>query len=137
MDTAALVSGFEALTLPKAAWTHAAHVSVGAIYARRYGRTQALTRLRAAIPAYNVAVGGENTDTAGYHDTITAYYAAAAAHAAAGAQSDDEAVALALASPHLTREAPLKYWSRELLFSTAARRGYVAPDLAQPPFAVV
>ena len=136
MDTATLVSAFEARTLPKPAWTHDAHVTVGAVFAFRHGRAAALDRLRAMIPAYNLAVGGENTDTAGYHDTITAYYAGAAAHAAAGASSDEEAVALALASEHLTREAPLKYWSRELLFSTPARRGFVAPDLAQPPFEI-
>lgn len=134
MDTATLVSAFEARTLPKPAWTHDAHVTVGAVFAFRHGRAAALERLRAMIPAYNLSVGGENTDTAGYHDTITAYYAGAAAHAAAEAASEDEAVGRALASTHLTREAPLRYWSREVLFSVAARRGFVAPDLAQPPF---
>jgi len=134
MDTATLVSAFEARTLPKAAWTHAAHVTVGAVFAHRYGRAGALARLRAMIPPYNLATGGENTDTAGYHDTITAYYAAAAADAVRGATSDEEAARLALAGAHLTREAPLNYWSRELLFSTPARRGFVAPDLAEPPF---
>ena len=136
MDTAALVSAFEARALPKDAWTHAAHVSVGAVYVWRYGRAEALERLRAAIPTYNLAVGGENTDTAGYHDTITAYYAAAAAHAVVGAKDEDEAVACALAGEHLTREAPLRFWSREVLFSVPARRGFVAPDLAEPPFEV-
>ncbi len=134
MDTATLVSAFEARTLPKEAWTHAAHVTVGAVFAHRYGRPEALARLRAMIPPYNVATGGENTDTAGYHDTITAYYAGAAADAVRGAASEDEAARLALAGEHLTREAPLNYWSRELLFSTSARRGFVAPDLAEPPF---
>jgi hypothetical protein len=136
MDTATLVSAFEARTLPKPAWTHDAHVTVGAVFAYRHGPAEALARLRAMIPAYNVAVGGENTDTAGYHDTLTAYYAAAAAHEAEQARSEAEAVARALASPHMRREAPLDYWSREVLFSVAARRGFVAPDVAHPPFAL-
>lgn len=136
MDTATLLAAFEGLTLPKRAWTHDAHVTVGAIYAWRHGRAEALRRLRIAIPAYNLSVGGENTDTAGYHDTLTAYYAAAAADAAAGAASEREAVARALAGEDLTRDAPLRYWSRELLFSTPARRGFVAPDLAWPRFEV-
>jgi hypothetical protein len=134
MHAARLVSAFEARTLPKAEWTHDAHVTVGAVFAWRHGRAAALARLRAKIPAYNLTVGGENTDTAGYHDTITAYYTAAAAYEAAGAATEAEAVARALVSPHLTREAPLNYWSRERLFSMAARRGFVAPDLASPPF---
>lgn len=136
MDTATLVSAFEARTLPKPAWTHDAHVTVGAVFAHRHGPAKALARLRAMIPAYNLAVGGENTDTAGYHDTLTVYYAAAAAHEAAGAASEDEAVVRALASEHMRREAPLQYWSREVLFSVAARRGFVGPDRAQPPFAL-
>ena len=54
----------------------------------------------------------------------------------------DELVEMARRDPQLTlfitltREAPLQYWSRSLLFSTPARRGFVAPDLAEPPFAV-
>ena len=137
MDTAELVSAFEAQTLPKAEWSHDAHVTVGAVYAWRHGLQAALEKLRAAIPAYNLSVGGENTDTAGYHDTITAYYAAAAADAAAGATSEAEAVARAMAGDFLTREAPLRFWSRETLFSVAARRGFVAPDVARPPFDLV
>jgi hypothetical protein len=134
MTTAELLAAFEACCLPKEAWTHTAHVTAGAVYAWRHGRAAALDKLRALIPAYNVSVGGENTDTAGYHDTITAYYAAAAAHAGHGAASEAEAVERVLASPHMTREAPLQYWSRALLFSAAARRGFIAPDLATPPF---
>lgn len=136
MDIADLLAAFEDRSLPKAEWTHDAHVSVGAVYAHRHGRAAAFEKLRAAIPAYNLSVGGENTDTSGYHDTITAYYAGAAAHAVAGAASDSEAVAKALASPHLTREAPLIYWSRDVLFSTEARRRFVGPDRAATPFEV-
>jgi hypothetical protein len=135
MDTAALVSGFEARTLPKAAWTHDAHVTVAAVFAHRYGLAEATARLRRMIPLYNLSVGGENTDTAGYHDTMTVYFAAAAAHAVAGAASEGDAVARALASPHLTREAPMNYWTREVLFSTPARRGFLGPDAADAPFA--
>ena len=36
----------------------------------------------------------------------------------------------------MTRELPLAYWSRPVLFSVAARRGYVPPDVAPPPFAL-
>jgi hypothetical protein len=136
MDSAELVSAFETRTLPKPQWTHDAHVTVAAVFCHRHGSAGALARLRTMIPAYNVAVGGENTDNAGYHDTLTVYYAAAAAHAASGAGSEDEAVARALASEHMRREAPLAYWSREVLFSAAARRGFVRPNLAQPPFAL-
>jgi hypothetical protein len=40
-----------------------------------------------------------------------------------------------LASPLGSSEWPLEYWSRERLFSAAARRAWVEPDLRRFPFA--
>jgi len=52
------------------------------------------------------------------------------------AVDEDDAVARALTGEHLTRDAPLRFWSREVLFSVPARRGFVGPDIAAPPFEV-
>jgi hypothetical protein len=128
---AALADGLLDRSLPKAEWTHAAHLTA----------TLRLVRLRNAnlerdlpdvIRAYNVAVGGQNTETAGYHETITqAYLAAIRAFDAAlpARTSDAEAVALLLATPLGDKDWPLTHWSRERLFSAEARRWWVDPDL--------
>ncbi len=69
-----LVSGFEDGTLPKPRWTHRAHLAVGLVYCDRMPAPVALALLRERIRRYNVASGGENTSTAGYHETITRFY---------------------------------------------------------------
>ena len=62
-----LVLAFEAGTLPRAEWTHHAHLIVALWYLRRHEREQATRRIREGIQAYN-ALGGKPM---GYHETIT------------------------------------------------------------------
>jgi hypothetical protein len=65
------IAAFEDGTLPKPRWTHAAHILTGACYVHAYGERAALDRMRGRVSAYNEAVGGQNTPTSGYHETIT------------------------------------------------------------------
>jgi hypothetical protein len=120
-----LTDAMLARTLPKAEWTHRGHVLACATLVRRLGAAEALVVLRRAIPAYNVSTGGENTDHAGYHETLTCYFAWAVARAL---DRDGELEAV-LADPLVAVDAPLRFWSRERLFSVAARRTWVPPDL--------
>ena len=119
-------------SLPKAEWTHAAHLSATLRLVRT--RNENLERdMPRIIQTYNVAVGGVNDDHNGYHETITqAYLAAIRAFVAAlpAGISDGEACARLLATPMGDKAWPLGFWSRERLFSVAARRGWVEPDLA-------
>jgi hypothetical protein len=61
------VADWEAGTLPKPKWTHAAHVAVGACYTVRYGQ-RAFEEIKQGILRYNAAVGTANTETSGYHE---------------------------------------------------------------------
>lgn len=123
-----LTDAFEACTLPKTEWTHEAHVVVCWSTVDRLGTAGALAHLRAAIPRYNVATDTPNSDTDGYHDTITCYFVGAVG-SLAGTSLDT-----VLADPRCGRTAPLEHWSHEVLFSVAARRGWVEPDLAPLPW---
>jgi hypothetical protein len=127
-DPHELTAAFEARTLPKSEWTHEAHVVVCWSTVARLGTADALAHLRTAIPRYNDATGTPNTDTDGYHDTITRYYVEAVG-ALAGAPLDT-----VLAHPTCSRTAPFEHWSRERLFSVEARRGWIEPDLAPLPW---
>ena len=69
-----IADGLEQATLPRAEWTHRAHVLAATALVRRHGGAEALARLRLAIPRYNEATGTANTDTSGYHDTLTVFY---------------------------------------------------------------
>ena len=62
------------LLAAKAEWTHHAHLRVGLWHLLHYPPGEALDRLRDGIRLYNLATGGANTDTSGYHESITRFY---------------------------------------------------------------
>jgi hypothetical protein len=128
LDTFTILRRFADRTLPHAAWTHEAHLMVCWYAVTLLGADGALAHLRVAIPRVNEAMGVADTDHSGYHETLTAFYVGAVAHADAARPTDLPA------HPSCTREAPLRHWTRDLLFSPAARRSFVEPDLAPLPW---
>ncbi len=116
--------------LPLDAWTHEAHLVTCWVALQTRTPAEALTFLRDAIQTHNCGVGIRNTDTEGYHETLTVYYVTAVAAADA-----PDPVSLE-ASPTCGRSAPLDYWTRDRLFSTDARRGWLEPDLGALPWDV-
>ena len=66
-----LAAAFTALTLSKPAWTHAAHLRVGAWHVHHLGAERALETLRPGIRRLNESHGVANTASGGYHETIT------------------------------------------------------------------
>ena len=119
-------------SLPRAEWTHEAHLAACLWLVRERPEIDAETALPAIIRGYNEAVGGVNDDHQGYHETLTQLYIAGVrAHHAAHRDTDLLAsVNALLASARGARDWPLAFYSRELLFSVAARRAYLAPDRA-------
>jgi hypothetical protein len=122
-------------SLPKTQWTHAAHFAA-AFWILRRSDTVAARDMPRLIRAYNEATGVPNTDTGGYHETITQ----ASLRAAEAWLRGHEQIALhealneLLASGYGRAEWLLQYWSKAVLFSVAARRGWVEPDLQPLPF---
>ena len=66
-----LVAQFQNQTLPVAAWTHEAHLTVAVWYLTHYNLAEATCLLRSGIITYNNAVGTPNNATRGYHETLT------------------------------------------------------------------
>jgi hypothetical protein len=58
-------------TLPKPMWTHAAHLAAAVWIITSRPDLDAGAALPAAIRAYNESTGVANTDSGGYHETIT------------------------------------------------------------------
>jgi hypothetical protein len=132
IPTNQLITAFQDCTLPKAEWTHQAHMRVGLWHVARFGAAQALARLRTGIRALNDSHGTANTNTGGYHETITGLYVLIMDQFLAAAdrsRSLDELTAEFIAA-YPTSDLPLRYYSRERLFSVQARREWVEPDLA-------
>jgi hypothetical protein len=131
----ALVAAFESATLPHAAWTHHAHLTVAAWYVMWHGPDAALPQIRAGIKRLNAAHGVVDTPTRGYHETLTRLYTRLVADAVAR-----EGVTTALADivNHVVaacadRDLPLTYYSRDRLASLDARTAWLEPDLAPLP----
>ncbi|HEY1891223.1 MAG TPA: hypothetical protein VGG63_12490 [Steroidobacteraceae bacterium] len=129
-DIERIARGLIDRTLPKSGWTHAAHFAAAPWLLRHRGDA-ALHAMPPLIRAYNESTGVANTDTTGYHETITLASLRLARSWLADRPGMALHIALAelLASPHGRSDWPLAYWSRERLFSAIARRAWVDPDL--------
>ena len=122
-------------SLPKSAWTHAAHFATALWLLQRRG-LHAMREMGPLIRAYNEATGVANTDTSGYHETITLASLRAAHSWLLNRPQAPLHVVLRemLATPIGRSDWVFTYWSRPLLFSVVARRSWVEPDLAALPF---
>jgi len=122
-------------TLPKPEWTHAAHFAA-AIWLLSRPERDAMREMPGLIRAYNEATGVANTDSTGYHETITLASLKAARAWLRARPNEALHVSLAqlLASSYGRSDWLLAYWSKPLLFSVEARRTWVEPDLAPLPF---
>jgi hypothetical protein len=77
-----------------------------------------------------------NDDRQGYHETITRTFLHGVRLLLGDATEDEPLHALInelLLSPMGRRDWPLRFYSRERLFSVEARRRFVTPDLAALP----
>jgi hypothetical protein len=132
-DIARIAAGVIDRTLPKPEWTHAAHFACALWMLAAPGR-DARAEMPGLIRAYNEATGVANTDTEGYHETITQASLRAAATWLRPGVPLSEALAALLASDHGRSDWLLRYWSKPVLFSPEARRAWVEPDLQPLPF---
>ena len=123
-------------SLPKPEWTHAAHFAVTLWLLRHRPAIDLDEKLPDLIRAFNEASGTPNTDSGGYHETITrASLAAVRSRLAVSADAPLHAILDALlASPLGDSNWLLEYWSRDRLFSVAARRSWATPDLKPLPY---
>ncbi|MEO0011928.1 MAG: hypothetical protein RLZZ535_317 [Cyanobacteriota bacterium] len=130
-STEELVDAFLSRKLPKKEWTHEAHLKVGLWHLLHYDPNESLERLRQNIKQYNVACGIENTETQGYHETITRFYVWLVNKFLQQTERSQSIDLLAdrLISLYGDKSFPLNYYSRDKLMSKTARLQWVEPDL--------
>lgn len=127
------IAAFESLTLPKPRWTHPAHLAVALWYLSRETPERALVIVRHNIRAYNTSVGTVNDDYNGYHETLTQLFLrGVSAHVAQHSQVPlRESLTALLRSPMGRSDWPLRFYSKDRLFSIAARRDWIEPDFEE------
>ena len=128
--------GLLARDLPRVEWTHEAHLAATTYLLLRHPDIDLDAALPDLIRRYNESVGGVNSDTEGYHETITRVFLHGVLLFLAEADRSEpvhDLVNELLLSPMGRRDWPFRFYSRELLFSVEARRHFVPPDLAALP----
>jgi hypothetical protein len=131
-----LGEGLFACALARSEWTHEAHLAATTYLLLRRPDVDLDKELPTIIRRFNESVGGVNSETEGYHETITRVFLHGVrlflAEADRGAPLH-ELVNELLLSPMGRRDWPLRFYSPERLFSVAARLSFVEPDLAALP----
>jgi len=123
-------------TLPRAEWTHEAHLAATTYLLLRRRDIDVEAELPDLIRRYNESVGGVNSASEGYHETITRVFLHGVRLFLEQADRSEplhELVNELLLSPMGARDWPLRFYSPERLFSVEARRRFVEPDLRALP----
>ena len=127
-----LIDSLVDCTLPRPLWTHAAHLAAGFCMLHRYELEKVVNDMPKVIRAYNEATGTPNTDTEGYHHTLTLFYLR---ELDAYIQSLPKGYDFVKACHNIISgeigavDYPFKFYSKEKLFSLEARHGWADADL--------
>ncbi len=128
--------GLLACALRKEEWTHEAHLAACCWLVAERPDIAPERDLPDLIRRFNLSVGGVNSDSEGYHETITQCFIRAVRAYLARVGPAVPLVAKVnglLRSAEGRRDWPLGYYDPKTLFSREARLGWVEPDLAPLP----
>ena len=120
----------------RAEWTHEAHLAATTYLLLRRPEVDLDSELPGLIRRFNESVGGVNNDSEGYHETITRVFLHGVRLFLSEADESEplhELVNQLLLSPMGKRDWPLRFYSRERLFSVEARRHFIAPNVGALP----
>lgn len=128
-----IINGFRAKTLPAKEWTHEAHLITGLWHVANFDYEEALLLMREGIRTYNESVGGMNTDSSGYHETITVFWVWLLNEfwkKNSVDNQDFERIGNAfLKSKYADRNVAFNFYTKEFLLSREARLTFVEPDM--------
>lgn len=127
-----LVAAFENCTLDKDDWSHEAHLLAGMKMCILH-KENAYVEMKKRVIHFNEAVGTINSESSGYHETITHYWIVIL-HDFCKKNNistfNQVAVDTLLFAEELTkRNSFLEYYSKDLIMSSKARLELVEPDL--------
>ena len=122
--------GLLACSLERADWTHEAHLGATLCLVVERPELDIDAELPGIIRRFNESVGGRNTDSEGYHHTITLTYLSAIRDHAEETEGQELCARTnqLLLSARGRRDWPLRFYTPERLFSVHARLGFLPPD---------
>ena len=124
-----LVAAFENGAIPRGEWNHAGHLTVALYYCAHDDLAAATNKMRRNLLHHLKAVGVDLTKEMPYHETLTAFWM----RTVEDFRKSRNGVSLLETANELVagfdKDYPLRFYSRELLFSDAARARFVEADL--------
>ncbi|MEM6696787.1 MAG: hypothetical protein AAF806_06575 [Bacteroidota bacterium] len=128
-----LIEAFSNKTLPISEWTHEAHIIVAFWHNWHYDFHDAFAMVRKKIIAYNESVGTPNTNTSGYHETLTRFWMTLTKnHILENNHSTlDKACSSFIILSNLSKFIPLEYYTKDILFSKEARKKWVNGNIKE------
>ncbi len=125
-----IVRGYENGTIRREDWRHNEHLTVACYYAFHHNYETALARMRDGIFNLLNAFKIDFSREMPYHETLTVFWMRTIFDSL---KNQPETSLVEFANRILEiggdKELPLKFYSRERLFSDAARRNYIEGDL--------
>lgn len=128
-EIAEVVHGFEEATIARNKWKHAEHLTVALHYLCLHEYDVAYEKMRDGIFKLLRAFGVDTAKEMPYHETLTVFWMRTVADFNAsknGASLLDKANELVA---NYDKDYPLRFYSREYLFSDEARAEFVEGDL--------
>ena len=125
-----LVELFETATISREAWKHAEHLTVALFYITHHDLETATDKMRNGI--LKLLREGFNLDLTKempYHETLTVFWMRTVAEFNASKNGDSLADKANELAEKFDKEYPLRFYSREYLFSDEARARFVEGDL--------
>ena len=126
-----VVTAFETATLPHEQWRHAEHLIMAMHYALHTDFDVALNKMRSGILKLNDSHGVVTTNDHGFHETLTVIWTRAVFDYVKANPNKDLVKLANEIIKKFDKDYPLKFYSREVLFSVEARYGFVEPDIKQ------
>ncbi len=128
-EIAEVVRGFEDATISRDAWKHAEHLTVALHYLTLHDIETATDKMRSGIFSLLAAFEVDLTKEMPYHETLTVFWMRTVAEFNAsrnGTSLRDKANELVA---NYDKDYPMRFYSREFLFSNEARARFVEGDL--------
>lgn len=124
-----LVTSFENGAIPRHEWNHAGHLTVALYYCAHEDLAAATDKMRRNLLNHLKTIGVDLTKEMPYHETLTAFWMRTVDNFR---KSKNGATLLETANELVAgfdKDYPLRFYSRELLFSDEARARFVEADL--------
>lgn len=125
----AVVRSFEDATIARTDWRHTEHLTVALYYASHHEFETALGKMRSGILSLLRSFDVDLAKEMPYHETLTVFWMRTVAEFNAsknGTSFVDKANELVA---NFDKDYPMKFYSREYLFSDEARAAFVEGDI--------